>query len=169
MISEGLPERVQLEKVCGAGKEFRGIIPFLRLDRVKPLLADQDGAVSVELSFFGGGGAPLRIRGRLTGVFPLRCQRCLEPMQLPFDLDLRLVAVREDNPDQPWIDEADPLVVDDPLLIVHLLPLVEDELLLALPDYPRHDPTVCLVDMTQFKGEKEKPFQLLRQLKETFR
>ena len=50
MISEGLPERVQLEKVCGAGKEFRGIIPFLRLDRVKPLLADQDGAVSVEVA-----------------------------------------------------------------------------------------------------------------------
>ena len=79
---------------------------------------------------------------RVEATLPFVCQRCLTPVQLPLTVDraFRFVA---DEETAALEDEAS----DEDVLVAardsHLLPLIEDELLMEVPVTPRHE--VCPV------------------------
>lgn len=67
------------------------------------------------------------------------CQRCLQPVELELHVDRRLRFVADEN----LAAELDADAEEDVLALERALDLhelVEDELLLALPMVPRHDP-----------------------------
>ena len=81
---------------------------------------------------------------RAQAVVTLECQRCLELFDLPLQVENRLQLVEtEAEIEAEEIGEDDPETPDQLLGSSYLdvLPLVEDELILALPYVPKHE--VC--------------------------
>ncbi|MCG6897378.1 MAG: YceD family protein [Thiocapsa sp.] len=69
------------------------------------------------------------------------CQRCLGELEIPVDAAIALALVRRDEDARDLPDHLDPwLIADDR---VRPLELVEDELLLAIPQIPRHSAGCC--------------------------
>ncbi len=98
------------------------------------------------------------------------CQRCLEPVVLPIHSECDYAVVNEGASSQHLPKGYDVLEVgEDPL---DLLALVEDELLLALPIVPLHDPEICQPPVGPDEPEpsedevtRSNPFSVLAQLK----
>lgn len=66
------------------------------------------------------------------------CQRCLQPMQLPLQIDTRVRFARDEAQAEALDAELEEDVIALPRWL-DLRSLVEDELLLALPLVPRHE------------------------------
>jgi uncharacterized protein len=75
----------------------------------------------------------------VAGELHLKCQRCLEPLAFPLDIESRILLV---PPGAPWPDEG---LEDDAADAIEALAdqpvasLIEEEVLLALPVVPRHE------------------------------
>lgn len=105
----------------------------------------------------GHAGIALEARGRIRVV----CQRCMQGLDLELAPQARFEwaqseAALEGDDDDDW-DLLPPSTHFD------LLPLIEDELLLALPYAPMHD--VCSPAGSLSAGEKVSPFAALASLK----
>ena len=111
------------------------------------------------------------LRLQASAVFPLTCQRCLGPVEVPVAVD-RPFRFVEDEPTALAQDDAS----EEDLLALSrsfdLVELIEDELLMDLPVAPRHqvcpEPVKLAVADDGFEAEpakKENPFALLQRLK----
>jgi len=82
----------------------------------------------------------------------LQCQRCLQPLDVPVDVDRQFRFV-EDEATAARIDEE----IEDEVLVLSraldLRELLEDEMLLALPLVPRHE--TCPKPLPQHFGDVE--------------
>ena len=110
--------------------------------RLGALLRQPSGAAEVELHFrLSASGVP-RVDGSVVLQAALTCQRCLDPVRITVRPALR----RSFTEGEGALGRAElaagyePLEREGP---VELSTLVEDELLLALPDFPMHPPEVC--------------------------
>ena len=98
----------------------------------------------------------------------LECQRCLQPMSVPLQVERRLFLVAgEDTAETLDADSDDDVLALTPS--VDLRALVEDELLLALPLVPRHDactlPLPAGVSDSPEEAEAAHPFAALAALR----
>ena len=101
------------------------------------------------------------LRARLEATVTLQCQRCMRPVDVRLAPDSHFELVgseRELDADED--DQWDLLVASDRL---DLRPVLEDELLLALPFAPMHE--TCDSGAQADAGEKVMPFAALAQLK----
>ncbi|MDO9424506.1 MAG: YceD family protein [Methylobacter sp.] len=151
-----LPEYIDPLHLADKRGELKGQIPVSSLDRLADLLFDDTGAVTVDL-FFGREGRLAKIEGHMEAVLELECQNCLQAVQWPVKHTVKLGIVTS-------IDQADRLPEDyEPLIVVEgkmpLKNIVEDELLLILPAFPKHSHN-CLADKS---GNKEADFALNEQ------
>ena len=99
----------------------------------------------------------------VSGLVPLACQRCLEPVPCDLDVDTLLELVPEGadlSQDELEDDTRDFLPVVRELDVAEL---VEDEILLALPVAPRHEK--CGLPGAADAGERINPFAALAGLK----
>jgi uncharacterized protein len=116
---------------------FSGEVELVALNRLADFLAKPiEGAVQVEVKF-GKEGKRSVVEGRIQAAPVLACQNCMEALPWPVDVQFRLGVISS-------LDEVDALEVDcEPLLFqgekLVFNDLIEDELLLAIPDYPKHD------------------------------
>jgi uncharacterized protein len=131
-------------------------VPVNQLERLAPYLTRHDGMAtgSVQLAMEQG-----RIVAdiELVAALEVRCQRCLEPMELPVESHSRvaLVASEEDAANVP--PELETALAPGGKL--RLAELVEEELLLALPAAPRHAGN-CLQGRDESSEERfEEPTQ----------
>ena len=102
---------------------------------------------------------------------PLTCQRCMEAVHTPIDVDRHFIFV----PDEATAAAMDDDSEDDVLEMstdFNLLGLIEDEVLMALPLVPRHDSCPAGVvqsaqtdDFNDVAEEKPNPFAALAALK----
>lgn len=158
------------------GRRLDGEVPISRFDRLADLLADNAGSLRVVLTGEQGAGQQdgegnPRLRLQLEGSLKLRCQRCLEalPFAVAIDSLLQLVDETEvlagpagEDGDEEELDATalDVIVAERELAV---LPLLEDELLLALPIAPRHEH--CEPPTGGTKDRAASPFAVLAQLK----
>jgi uncharacterized protein len=143
---------------------MRGDLDLADLDRMQDLLMVHQGLVQVELSF-GRLGRNWAVKGVIEAELALECQVCMEALKWPVRCDVSLGLVRS-------IEEADRLAEDlEPMLVkvdeeIALADLVQDELILAIPTFPRHPD--CLRRETQATESSETarvhPFADLAQL-----
>lgn len=101
----------------------------------------------------------------------VECQRCMEPMELPLEVDRHFCFVA----DEAQAARLDDEIEDDVLVLgkdFNLDELIEDELLMALPVSPRHDvcpqpPTmeVRTADFDAASEDKAHPFAALESLR----
>lgn len=143
-----------------------GRLSFSVLPRLQELLAEGSGGIDFEVSGdFSEGRAFLAVK--LEGRLPLVCQRCLETV--PFDLNLRsrMLLVM---PGEHWPEDGQPGGLDDESCDaieasheLELIPLLEEEILLALPIAPRHE--TCRLPGTNRLTREPSPFARLAGLR----
>ena len=156
------------------GKRLSGTIEISELTRLSEALADNSGKVALEFSFNKEGRVPT-IQGEIKANLILECQSCLENIDWPVKVNIKLGIVQS-------LEQADRLASDcEPLMLetekISLNDLVEDELLLALPDFPRHKQHCVdkhgieeVFEITEKNDEQLKadnPFSVLAKLKNT--
>ena len=144
-------------------KCLEGDIELIRLKRLQESLTSVDGAVHFKLTGFVNEGAAPGLRCEVSGNLKLLCQRCLEPMDYPLQIDSSMLLVSEA---QALLDEGDPEAPDCMPIQrdMQVVALVEDEILLALPMAPHHAEEVCKGRPAADTG-KLHPFAALARLK----
>jgi uncharacterized protein len=163
-MPHGLPALIEPERLAEQGVSLAGRLPLGGLRRLGESLADRSGFVEVALHFRLEGRGRSTVTGRLAATLRLVCQRCLEPYDLAVDVPVHLVVVRTEREAERLGDAEDPLVVDQGS--VSLAHLVEDELLLALPQIPAHPEGLCHSETgctakTSDEASERRPFAAL--------
>ena len=138
---ERLPVEVDPFRLAEARRLLEGEIPLTQMKRLLPLLASDAGAIHVSLEFGIDSMDVVNLVGKVQADLTLVCQRCLEPMDWPLQLDLALAFLRPDEDEAGIPGPYEPYVVD--ALPVRLADMIEDEIILALPSIPRHELTEC--------------------------
>jgi uncharacterized protein len=170
MSNGPIPPQVDPRKLADRGVTLEGELALANMPRVCEQLLSDAGVVRVRLGFSRDEQRAVVISAVLDTEVQMICQRCLEPAVLPIHSESMLAVVREEAEHRALPKGYDVLEVgDDPL---DLLTLVEDELLLALPIVPVHEPEVCqqpagLAEQQPGQNEvkRSNPFGVLAQLK----
>jgi uncharacterized protein len=148
-----LPHQIDPFAFADRQRTLQGQIPLNKLSRLVDILPAQNGHVTIDLAFSKNGRLTV-IQGRLTADLQLECRNCLENLAFPVDVAVNLAVVRSLEQAEHLAGEYEPLMLDEDTEILILHELVEDELLIALPDFPRHDDE-C--QAYQFDAAKRKP------------
>jgi uncharacterized protein len=144
-MSREFPDFVDPWKAADGRRTFHGTMPMKRMLRLEPLLAPGDDGQNEAVLARDDAGFTARfsydrqglvtIRLDVEAELPLICQRSLEPYREKVKRRSWL-AVIEDVAEQELIpDTYDPVMVENRRLA--LLDIVEEELLLAVPQVPR--------------------------------
>ena len=159
-----MPQQIVINSLEFAreGRELAGELPLKALPRVVPGLLSSEGLLSYRLTGeLGARGEPL-LRLELTGTVPVQCQRCLERLDSPLDVDA-LYELRSDvealTQDDLEDDSRDFLPLERAM---DVLALIEDEVILALPVAPRHGD--CSPPVMRRGDEVVTPFSVLANL-----
>jgi uncharacterized protein len=169
------PRRLDVAAFAAADGELSGELPLGELGRLadsvlgaEPRDAPIHWQAEGRLRPVMGGEPETWLHLTSQACVSLRCQRCLQPMPVPLDVDRWIRFVR----DAAQAEALDAELEDDVLELprqLDLPELVEDELLLELPLVPRHE--VCPQPLPQGSGpdldvpERPNPFAALEQLK----
>lgn len=157
-MSSRLPDFVDPWRLANLGKTFSGSVELGEFPRLTALLVTAEGEARFTLEFYRDEKKRARVRGTAEAGLTLECQRCLEQMTLPVDsrIDLAVIEVHAEAELLP--DECDPVVAEEGR--IQLYDLIEDELLLAIPQVPMHPLGECPVKLeTQFGDSDEMELQ----------
>ncbi len=186
-------ETIEPLALAARGRTLEGCLPLLSLPRLLPLLApveqvsDEPGTpeqpassllkvqsdVEYLLEFSVDEGGNPRVMGSVKAILPLTCQRCMETMGFPVSTKTWLGIVSSRAAAQQLPESYDPLLVlDDEITVASI---IEDELILALPQVAMHSNEECPQDQSFLKvgggkedvttAQRENPFAVLSQLK----
>lgn len=165
-----LPQKFNPDLLARDGTRFELVLPQSQMLRLSDILSSNSHDVHIS-ALFSRRKDHIVIGGKFTTVYALECQRCLEPMSVDIDENFELVFVENDQQAEELPKQLDPVVLDEHGQI-HVVDLFEDELMLHVPEIPRHtDASVCHVSQTEF-GElpsdveegKTNPFKALKDL-----
>lgn len=151
-MSREFPDFVDPWKAADGRRTFQGTMPLKRMKRLEQLLAPDSGSESdsrlvrgdarFQAGFFYDRQGLLTIRLDVEAELPLLCQRSLEPFRDSVKRRSLLVVI-EDLTEQELIpDNYDPVLVENRRMA--LLDIVEEELLLAVPQVPRSPESVAI-------------------------
>ncbi len=166
-----LPDRVDPAQLASIRRSLRGSLAISRMSRLAPLLVSDSGPVDVELVFDVDDERIPFVTGHLTATLELCCQRCLGSMELPLEVGVSLGIVSSHDQARCLPSRYEPLVTDEAM--ISLVEMVEDELLLVLPQVPMHGEAECpgpplwreLSDPEAHEPQRNNPFAMLAQLK----
>ena len=165
-MSRDFPDMVDPWKAADGRRGFGGTVPLARLARLAELLAPEEagavawGEAAFEVLFGYDEQGLVTIRVTVEADLPLVCQRSLETYFEHVDR-VSTVAVITDVGEQESLPEIyEPVLVEDRRLA--LASLVEEELLLAVPQVPRKpgagDPGLPKdVSLEQAPAKKKEP------------
>jgi uncharacterized protein len=175
-MSSRLPETVDPWRASSQDARYSGTVALSELPRIRDAVSVCEGQAEFSLEFGRDEKKRPLIKGYVKADLKLLCQRCLDHLVLPVDatLDLAVIEVPEEAERLP--EETDPVWVEDGLL--RLMDLVEEELLLAIPQIPRHPTGQCEMNWAnpefaddgapvenEGKSDKPNPFEVLSGLK----
>ncbi len=169
-----LPDYIDPVVYAEKRRELMGEIKISDLLRISDLVADKSGCVLIDLAFEKVGRLAT-VQGKITGSLQLECQSCLQSLAWEVDSKIRLGVVSSLEAADRLAAEFEPLWVESDS--VSLKEIVEDEIILAIPDFPRHD-FDCLKKPEQLEKSQEletderelknnNPFSVLAKLKDT--
>jgi uncharacterized protein len=163
----------QVQKEVAQNGCFEGEIALSELKRLGELLRLDDvgvagRSIAVNFEFWRSEFDVPMLAGRLQTSLELECQRCLKPLELPMDVDFRLLI--DANDELLSHSSEDSVYSDDGY--IDIAEVVEDELILAIPLVAMHEDTACnenwrVSELPDETPAKENPFAVLQQLKTT--
>lgn len=177
MTKEFSPQRLDVKAFAQAGGHLSGHDSLLKYERLaqeaKGLHPDLrvDWQADGEVRTTHGIGGQIWLRLAVQATFPMTCQRCLAPVDVPLEVDREFRFVADEATAEALDDESE----EDLLAMSRefdLRELIEDELLMALPLVPRHEECPAPVQMAssdedfeEASAEKPNPFAALASLK----
>lgn len=147
------------------GRQTHGTVPLASMGRLCQLLEDDSGEVEVTLLGQVLAGGHLVLTGSVECSVSVRCQRCLEPFTLRLEAPIRLGVLKEEGELARLPEGYEPLIcpADQALPLAEL---IEDELLLVLPDHPHHAEGMCSTTAVPAQqAGKRQPFAALASLR----
>ncbi len=118
------------------GVRVEGCVPVSELQRVAGILSDEHGEVRFNLRFYRDSRRRVCVEGHVSANLRMSCQRCLQPVEIAIDSNIALALIEVLDEAELLPDSYDPLMVSEQG--VRPLDLAEDEILLALPQVPKH-------------------------------
>lgn len=170
-----LPDYADPARLCALGKRYEGTVQLAEMPRLAPLLASTEGEAAFVLEFLTDDDRRHVVDVQVTATLMVQCQRCLGPMPIEVDASSRLGVVSGPDEAARLAEDLDPLLVEGDRLA--LRSLIEDELILAVPPAPLHDPESCEVRLDAVAGdeteaqsepaaERDSPFSALAKLRD---
>lgn len=164
-----LPRQIDPIQFTEKKIDLEGAFKVGEMERLSEIVCDKDGVVSFNLSFGKDAEGIRLIQGNVRSAIKVICQRCLEPLVLDLDLKVKLSPVLSAEAARQLPEEYDPL-----LLLTEVIPLItiiEDEILVNIPSFPKHEKQKCSVkldDLLEKKTKKQQnddnPFKVLENL-----
>ena len=154
-MSLGWSRRAPVDTLVGTDTAIDFKIPLAELPRVSHELTGKDGEASGHVRFsrhMGHAVADLDVKAAPEVI----CQRCMQAMRWPVNVNSRVALVSDYDaadrvPDglEVFLVEADSVSVRD---------LVDEEIMLALPNVPRHaEGSECARRLVQLPGQPDEP------------
>lgn len=146
-------------------------IKLSEFNRLSGVLAnDNSDDVAINLSFEKVGRLTT-VRGSIKATIALQCQTCLKEVLYPIDTQVNLGLVSTPEQTDRLAEEFEPLWLETDNTL-SLNQLVEDELLLVIPDFPGHDYDCMEIkqafsDHDNQQQKSNNPFAVLAKLKNT--
>jgi uncharacterized protein len=171
-MSKRFPDRLDPWRFADLGKEIGGELALETFSRLGACLLKPAGNVSFKLVFSRDQERRAILSGWLKAVLSLQCQRCLEVVNLPIEIHLSVAFVQGADEAEMLSEDLDPCLVEDDQVV--FMDLLEDELLLALPQVAMHDPGACHAPASRVAEdapiessgqERKNPFAALAELK----
>lgn len=166
-----LPEKLDPIRAADQGRRLQGAFALAELPRVAAALNGLKSEAVFELEFFRDSKRRPCVRGDVKVSVLMDCQRCLEPVILSVDSEILIALVQGVDEAQQLPEEYDPFLLEEETL--NPAELIEDEIILALPQIPVHDECRIPdwgggVDVAPEKADEsddDNPFKVLAQLK----
>ena len=178
MTKDYSPDRLDIKAFVQAGTRLTGHDSLLKYERLaqeaKGLHPDLyvDWQATGELRPVPGEAGQQWLHLQAQSTFPMVCQRCLTPVDVPLEVDREFRFVADEATAEALDDESE----EDLLALSRefdLHELIEDELLMALPVVPKHDECPTSVplassddDFEEANAEKPNPFAALAALRQ---
>lgn len=140
-MSSALPEQILPLRLAESGASLSGTVTTERMTRLEELLHEGGARVDFELRFGSDDTGQACVLGRVDARVIVVCQRCLSPMTIAIERRICLGLVRDDAAAAALEAVYDPLLVGD--APIPLAGLLEDELILAMPNFSRHPAGAC--------------------------
>lgn len=171
MSRGSLPIYVEPFRLCDGNSTVTGRLEDSQLERIREFSVGTTDGIDVTLAFHRDEEGRNRIGGAIDTVLHTTCERCLGALDLPVHIDVSLLLLAAGASPPATDDDVNIVEVEDGQLL--LLPLVEDEVLLALPQFPAHESCDMVAydrsaGAAQAKPEaktKPNPFDVLAALK----
>ncbi len=167
-MREKLRRHYQIQKEMSRGGKFQGKIELADLSRLAEFLLSDQSDILVEFRFRQSDYNVPIVEGRLQARLTVECQRCLKAMEIPLQIELKLLV----SPTDSEVVESSLDTVFSENGSVDIFKMVEDELILGLPLVTLHEDVACN-EFWQTREEnpeqatKENPFSVLAKLKTT--
>jgi uncharacterized protein len=159
-VSKEYPDWLDPRKAAEGRRRFAGTIPLQRMSRLMPLLAHEDpeanGRVEFSAEFEFDPQSWVIIQIEVKAELALVCQLSLEPYMEKVQRSSTLAAITDMEQEKEIPEHYEPVLLENGRLA--LQDLVEDELLLGLPQVPRNpqiDAASYQVRESESEREKE--------------
>jgi len=166
-----LLETVDFARQVEINRTIEGVYPLSKLARLSHTLSNNEGFVTARLEFGQCVGFAC-LKGRVSAMLTVECQRCLKPMQAEVKGSFKFALVNSEDDFELLPEELEPYLIEGEEQSI--IELIEDELLLSLPMVTAHEKG-CSDYMSKqnskvkaaIKAEKEAshPFAALKALK----
>lgn len=170
MSRGSLPLYVEPFRLCDANGRVTGRLAAEQLERIREFSVGTTDGVDVDLKFRRDEEGRNRISGTVDTVLHMQCERCLEPLDLPVHGDVDLLVIAAGTPVPESAGELNVVEIVDERLT--LADLVEEEVLLAVPQFPVHESCDMVAYDREAGSSQEKPapkanpFDVLAKLKQ---
>ena len=157
---------LEVEELVSRQAVLTGSVEPALMPRLLEFAAMAPDAITYRIEFTRDAAGQPRMIGRVEGMLPLICQRCLGAIDWRLDTRFESLVVDDEHEET---NAQDAVVCSGGRLALELI--IEDELLLALPSAPAHAYGSCEVPLfhqaapTQRSARRSNPFSTLRALR----
>ncbi len=139
-MCDPLPDIIDPWALARQGSRLQGFLPRARLRRLPALVCELLDEPQVDLQFSIDFDGQSCVEGQIGARVTVMCQRCLKPCELSLHAHIALGLVADESAAERLAVHYEPLIA---AVEVELTDVVEDELLLLLPVFPRHPEGDC--------------------------
>ncbi len=139
-----LPLEVDPFRLATKEEALKGAIPLKQMKRLLESLCSDEGEVLIDVVFSLDINRVVLLSGNIQADIKLICQRCMEEMTLPLNLDFQIALARSEAEMERLSDEYETALIEETPIM--LSDLIEDEIILAVPVIPKHRDKTCSSD-----------------------
>jgi len=159
-----LPEKIALDKAVHGQRHYQGTVEIKQFNRLTDMLADDSGKVEYSIQFERAarilGKAQVKVKAELELLCTISAKKFIFPVDIDSTIgfidDLAYEDLLDIDMEASWVEEG----------MINPLEIIEDELILAVPDAPfneSHEDDE--IDGVIDADEKPNPFAVLKNLK----